>query len=94
MTYCPHCPQLTPDTIILTSDLVLSNDSKQYRCYIGKVNKQNINKLTFVLPNASKDMVPMALCWPVHGDMLLLEARSSIGYNTVTFYWFVMRTFM
>ena len=94
MTYCP---QLTPGTISLTSDLVLSDDSKQYRCYIGKiVNKQNINKLTFVLPNASKDMLPMALCWPVHGDMLLLEAtcRSSIGYNTNTFYWFILRTFM
>ena len=91
MTYCL---QLTPGTIILTSDLVLSNDSKQYTCYIGKVNKQNINKLTFVLPNASKDMVPMALCWPVQGDMLLLEARSSIGYNTDTFYWFIMRTLM
>ena len=41
---------------------------------------------------ASKDMQPMALCWPVQRDMLLLEARSSIGYNTDTFYWFIMRT--
>ena len=92
MTYCP---QLTPGTISLTSDLVLSDDSKQYRCYIGKiVNKQNINKPNFVLPNSSKDMLPMALCWPVHGDMLLLDARSSTGYNTDTFYWFIMRKFM
>ena len=37
-------------------------------------------------------MLPMALFWPVQGDMLLLEARSSIGYtcNTDTFYWFIM----
>ena len=48
--------------------------------YIGKiVNKQNINKLTFVLPNASKDMLPMALCRPVHGDMLFLDLECSIG---------------
>ena len=92
MTYCP---QLTPGTISLTSDFVLSDDTKQYRCYIGKiVNKQNIYKLTFVLPNANKDMLPMALCWPVHGDMLLQKARGSIGYNTDAFYWFIMRTFM
>ena len=70
-TSMTYCPQLTPGTISLTSDLDLSDDSIQYRCYIGKiVNKQNINKLTFVLPNISKDMLPMALCWPVHGDML------------------------
>ena len=37
------CPQLAPGTISLTSDLVLGDDSEQYRCYIGKiVNKQNI----------------------------------------------------
>ena len=35
-------------------------------------------KLTFVLPKVSKDMLPMALCWPVQGDMLLLEAVKDI----------------
>ena len=37
------CPQLALGTISLTSDWVLGDNSKQYRCYIGKiVNKQNI----------------------------------------------------
>ena len=37
------CPQLAFGTISLTSDWVFGDDSKQYRCYIGKiVNKQNI----------------------------------------------------
>ena len=37
------CLQLALGTISLTSDWVLGDDSKQYRCYIGKiVNKQNI----------------------------------------------------
>ena len=37
------CPQFAPGTISLTSDWVLGDDTKQYRCYIGKiVNKQNI----------------------------------------------------
>ena len=38
------CPQLALGTISLTRDWVdLGDDSKQYRCNIGKiVNKQNI----------------------------------------------------
>ena len=38
------CPQLALGTISLTSDWIdLGDDSKQYRCNIGKiVNKQNI----------------------------------------------------
>ena len=37
------CSQLALGTISLTSDWVLGDDSKQYRCYIGKIiNKQNI----------------------------------------------------
>ena len=40
MTYCP---QLAPGTISLTSNWVLGDDSKHYRCYTGKiVYKQNI----------------------------------------------------
>ena len=42
-TSMTYCPQLAPSTISLTSDWVLGDDSKQYRCYIGEiVNKQNI----------------------------------------------------
>ena len=42
-TSMTYCPQLAPGDISLTSDWVLGDDSKQYRCYIGKiVNKQNI----------------------------------------------------
>ena len=43
ITSMTFCPQLALGTISLTSDWVLGDDIKQYRCYIGKiVNKQNI----------------------------------------------------
>ena len=43
ITSTTFCPQLALGTISLISDWVLGDDSKQYRCYIGKiVNKQNI----------------------------------------------------
>ena len=43
ITSMTFCPQLALGTISITSDWVLGDDSKQYRCYIGKiVNKQNI----------------------------------------------------
>ena len=43
ITSMTFCPQLALGTISLTSDWILGDNSKQDRCYIGKiVNKQNI----------------------------------------------------
>ena len=40
ITSMTFCPQLAHGTISLTSDWVLGDDSKQYRCYIGKIVKK------------------------------------------------------